>query len=71
MSTEIGDAAFAPSQVPVAVAGLTGVTALSVANDQACAVARGRPWCWGDNEYAAVGVPGPDAVPSPVPVVGG
>ena len=43
----------------------------SAGGTHTCQIRTHRLFCWGDNEYGAVGVASPDAVPSPVPVVGG
>ncbi|MCU1371630.1 MAG: regulator of chromosome condensation [Ilumatobacteraceae bacterium] len=44
------------STVPVQVPGLTsGVTAISSGENHSCAVASGVAWCWGFNNYGALG----------------
>ncbi len=54
---ELGNnAAGTNSSVPVAVSGLTGVTALGGGDEHACAVASGGSLqCWGSNQYGQLG----------------
>ncbi|MBN1609845.1 MAG: hypothetical protein JW940_24645 [Polyangiaceae bacterium] len=51
---------------------LPSVSDVDLAEEHACAVADGRVWCWGDNEYGQLGVadaasPGPHRVPDATP----
>jgi alpha-tubulin suppressor-like RCC1 family protein len=63
----LGNNSQAGSLVPVQVSGLTsGVTAVSVGTDSACAIVAGGVMCWGNNAEGALGndsnlglVPGP------------
>jgi alpha-tubulin suppressor-like RCC1 family protein len=59
------------SAVPVAVPGLTGVRALALAGDYACALlSQGNVACWGDNQYGTLGDGTTTDVPSPTMVPG-
>jgi alpha-tubulin suppressor-like RCC1 family protein len=60
---------FPCSLVPVPVTGLTGVTAVSVGYQSACAVAGGGVECWGSNGDGELGNSS-DGGSSPVPVTG-
>lgn len=68
---QLGDASNTESKRPVAVATdgvLAGkvVTDISTGGSQSCAVADGRPYCWGDNSYGQLGTG--DQTSSNVPV---
>jgi len=52
---QLGNGATAPSPRPVAVRGLTAVTALAVGARHACALAGGRVSCWGANDRGQLG----------------
>lgn len=43
---------------PMTMEGLTGVTAVSVGSDFACAIAGGEVWCWGSNTWYGLGTAG-------------
>jgi alpha-tubulin suppressor-like RCC1 family protein len=59
------------SAVPVTVPGLTGVRALTLAGDYACALlAGGNVACWGDNEDGTLGNGTTTDAPSPTMVPG-
>jgi alpha-tubulin suppressor-like RCC1 family protein len=71
-------ATFACSPTPLPVQGLTGVTAIYVGDDSACAISGGNVWCWGasgDGELGNGVISGPETcyggascAPYPVPV---
>lgn len=53
---QAGNGSPTPSLVkPHDLAGLTGVTAVAVGDDQTCAIAQGRLFCWGFNLAGTVG----------------
>lgn len=55
---QLGNGAGAPNNfsfAPVAVTGLSGVTAISGGEQHSCAVAAGAVRCWGDNTYGQLG----------------
>jgi alpha-tubulin suppressor-like RCC1 family protein len=59
------------SATPVPVAGLSGVTSISVGMGSACAVlSDGTVDCWGDNTFGELGNGSTVNSPSPVPVTG-
>ncbi|MGH2843041.1 MAG: hypothetical protein ACRDKL_05575, partial [Solirubrobacteraceae bacterium] len=69
---QLGDDNYRPSNIPVAVQGLTGVTSVSIGETSACAVASGGAYCWGSNASGQLGN-GDSALqlsPVPVPVQG-
>ena len=71
-SGQLGDGTTAPHYSPVAVAGISGATAIAVGYDHACAITSdGSGYCWGENYAGEVG----DGTrqpsrPSPVRVAG-
>jgi len=73
---EIGDGTVGtgggPVKTPVALPTLTsGVTAVSVGLDYACALLSGGTVdCWGDNSLGQLGTSSPSANPTPTPVPG-
>ncbi|MEV7826888.1 RCC1 domain-containing protein [Microbacterium enclense] len=52
---QLGNGTSTSSRQPTLVAGLTGVTSVSVGYLHACAIAGGRLYCWGQNGSGAVG----------------
>jgi alpha-tubulin suppressor-like RCC1 family protein len=59
------------SPTPVAVVGLSGVTAVTAGNDFSCALTTGgSPSCWGDNEYGQLGNGSTVGALTPVPIKG-
>jgi alpha-tubulin suppressor-like RCC1 family protein len=71
---ELGNGSSAKSApAPVAVTGLTNVTAISTGYSSSCALrADGTVWCWGSNGYGEIGNGGASAttVSTPVQVQG-
>lgn len=53
---ELGNGTSYASQTPVAVDGLSNVTALALGTRHACALADGQVWCWGANDRGQLGV---------------
>ena len=51
----LGDGALDPSNMPVPVTGLAGVTGLAVGLHHACAVTAAGASCWGDNSGGSLG----------------
>jgi len=67
----LGNGSFVSSSTPVAVAGVTGATAISGGYNHTCAVtAAGGVTCWGENLWGALGDGTTTARASPVDVVG-
>jgi len=58
------------SNAPVAVAGVTGATAIALGASHACVLAGGGVTCWGDNIVYQSGVAGTERVRVPTAVVG-
>lgn len=52
---QLGDGNTSPSNTPVAVTGLTGVTQIAVGGQFACALASGIVQCWGLNNAGQLG----------------
>jgi alpha-tubulin suppressor-like RCC1 family protein len=52
---QLGNGLTLPSQTPVTVRGLSGVTALAAGARHACAISMGRVWCWGANDRGQLG----------------
>ncbi|MGO9833342.1 MAG: RCC1 domain-containing protein [Polyangiaceae bacterium] len=63
------------SLVPVAVSGLTGVTAVSAGTATCALLGDGTVWCWGDNSYGELGIgamtPTSSATPLKLPGLSG
>ncbi len=52
---QLGNGLTLPSQSPVGVRGLGGVTALAAGHRHACALSMGRVYCWGANDRGQLG----------------
>ncbi len=52
---QLGNGLTLPSQSPVGVRGLGGVTALAAGQRHACAISMGRVYCWGANDRGQLG----------------
>jgi alpha-tubulin suppressor-like RCC1 family protein len=67
----LGDGTTTSSSTPVAVANLTGATAVSAGRNYTCALLQdGTARCWGDNTYGQLGNGTNTGSPLPVAVVG-
>jgi hypothetical protein len=53
---QLGNGLTLPSQSPVGVRGLGGVTALAAGQRHACAISAGRVYCWGANDRGQLGL---------------
>lgn len=56
------------SRVPLEIPGLTGVSAVSIAGEHACAVAGGELFCWGQSDHGRLGLPADSLVHLPTRV---
>jgi alpha-tubulin suppressor-like RCC1 family protein len=57
------------SSTPVAVSGLTGITALAAGGEHTCALQdNGKVWCWGRNTEGELGITSTSTTPQPSPV---
>jgi alpha-tubulin suppressor-like RCC1 family protein len=62
--TDDGTDASAPlrcSETPVHVAAMDGATSIAVGGSTSCAVKGGQVYCWGDNQWNALGRAGPNS----------
>jgi alpha-tubulin suppressor-like RCC1 family protein len=58
----LGTGTLTSTDSPTTVAGLTGVSAISLGADDSCALVRARVFCWGDNSADEVGNGGTSGV---------